>query len=141
MAFDDSPLASSFAASPAGRAFVTGGPLTPDQVVCTVTWPLLLDVEGVAEADLLAHTPERFTAHETVTGSAPVAVVTHKRAVCARFPAPSPPDAPIHHPPIHRPPLLAPLRATWTPRRCHAAGAPIPRRRGMLAAGQAPERT
>jgi rhamnose utilization protein RhaD (predicted bifunctional aldolase and dehydrogenase)/NAD(P)-dependent dehydrogenase (short-subunit alcohol dehydrogenase family) len=73
--FDDDPVAASFAASPAGRSFVAGGPLIPDQIVYTGSWPLLLDVEGVAPAALGAHAAERLAEHTAATGGAAVVAV------------------------------------------------------------------
>jgi rhamnose utilization protein RhaD (predicted bifunctional aldolase and dehydrogenase)/NAD(P)-dependent dehydrogenase (short-subunit alcohol dehydrogenase family) len=49
--FDPDPLAASFTATPAGRAVVTGGPLTPDQIVYAGSWPLLVDLPGTAGPD------------------------------------------------------------------------------------------
>jgi len=48
--FDPDPFAASFAATPGGRAYLAGGPLIPDQIVYTGSWPLILDIgEGSPE--------------------------------------------------------------------------------------------
>jgi rhamnulokinase len=74
--FDDSELAAGFAASAAGRAFVVDGPLTPDQIVYTGSWPLLFD--AVADLDPEAVLPALRTSLEArvaATGVAPIIVV------------------------------------------------------------------
>ena len=49
LAFDDDPVAASFTATDEGRAFVLGGPLTPDQIVYAGSNPLLLDLPADAD--------------------------------------------------------------------------------------------
>ena len=49
--FDGAPLAASFTATPAGRDFVQGGPLTPDQIVYAGSWPMLVEVPDGAGPD------------------------------------------------------------------------------------------
>jgi rhamnose utilization protein RhaD (predicted bifunctional aldolase and dehydrogenase)/NAD(P)-dependent dehydrogenase (short-subunit alcohol dehydrogenase family) len=71
--FDDSAPAA-FAATPAGRAFVEGGPLTPDQIVYAGSWPLLLDLDGVDPSAAGAVAAERIAAHTAESGAAPVIV-------------------------------------------------------------------
>jgi rhamnose utilization protein RhaD (predicted bifunctional aldolase and dehydrogenase)/NAD(P)-dependent dehydrogenase (short-subunit alcohol dehydrogenase family) len=74
--FDDSSLAASFTASPAGRGVVLGGPLTPDQIVYTGSWPLLLDVpDDVAADDVPPLLRERLAEHVAVHGTPPIVVV------------------------------------------------------------------
>ena len=74
--FDDAPLAASFTATPAGRGFVLGGPLTPDQIVYSGSWPLLLDVPGqVAPDDVPPLLRERLADHVAAHGTMPVVVV------------------------------------------------------------------
>ncbi len=74
--FDGAPLAASFTAGPAGRAFVLGGPLTPDQIVYAGSWPLLLDLpRDIDPDDLLPLLRERLAEHVTAHGTAPVIVV------------------------------------------------------------------
>ncbi len=74
--FDDTELATTFTATRAGQAVVLGGPLTPDQIVYTGSWPLLLDVPGDAAADdvpgLLG---ERLAAHVAARGGLPIIVI------------------------------------------------------------------
>lgn len=45
--FDPHPLAVSFAATPAGRAFMAGGPLIPDHIVYAGSWPMVLDLDDI----------------------------------------------------------------------------------------------
>jgi rhamnose utilization protein RhaD (predicted bifunctional aldolase and dehydrogenase)/NAD(P)-dependent dehydrogenase (short-subunit alcohol dehydrogenase family) len=74
--FDDVPLAASFTATPAGRGVVLGGPLTPDQIVYTGSWPLLLDVpEDVAPDDVPSLLRERLAEHVAEHGTPPIVVV------------------------------------------------------------------
>jgi rhamnose utilization protein RhaD (predicted bifunctional aldolase and dehydrogenase)/NAD(P)-dependent dehydrogenase (short-subunit alcohol dehydrogenase family) len=74
--FDDVPLAASFTATPAGRGVVMGGPLTPDQIVYTGSWPLLLDVpEDVAPDDVPSLLRERLAEHVAEHGTPPIVVV------------------------------------------------------------------
>ena len=72
--FDDSPGAA-FAATPAGRAFVEGGPLTPDQIVYAGSWPLLLDLDGVEASDAGSSAAASLAAHVEAHGEAPIIVV------------------------------------------------------------------
>jgi rhamnose utilization protein RhaD (predicted bifunctional aldolase and dehydrogenase)/NAD(P)-dependent dehydrogenase (short-subunit alcohol dehydrogenase family) len=70
--FDDAPLAASFTARPAGRAFVGGGPLTPDQIVYAGSWPLLLDVPDTIEPDDVPDLlREQLAEHTAAHGAAP----------------------------------------------------------------------
>jgi NAD(P)-dependent dehydrogenase (short-subunit alcohol dehydrogenase family)/rhamnose utilization protein RhaD (predicted bifunctional aldolase and dehydrogenase) len=71
--FDDAGAA--FPATPDGRAFVTGGPLTPDQIVYAGSFPLLLDLEGVAPDEAAALLGERLRAHAAAHQVAPIIVV------------------------------------------------------------------
>ncbi len=74
--FDESPPARSFTATPEGRAFVLGGPLTPDQIVYTGSWPLLLDIPAGLPADevsLLLR--DSLEAHVTDRGRLPIIAV------------------------------------------------------------------
>ncbi len=74
--FDEAPLAAAFTATPAGRAFVLGGPLTPDQIVYTGSWPLLLDVPAdVPAEDLPGLLDEGLRAHLAAHGALPIIVV------------------------------------------------------------------
>jgi rhamnose utilization protein RhaD (predicted bifunctional aldolase and dehydrogenase)/NAD(P)-dependent dehydrogenase (short-subunit alcohol dehydrogenase family) len=74
--FDDAPLAASFTATPAGRGFVLGGPLTPDQIVYTGSWPLLLDVpEEVDPDDVLPLLHQHLAEHVAAHGTTPIVVV------------------------------------------------------------------
>ena len=76
LAFDDDPVAASFTATDGGRAFVLGGPLTPDQIVYAGSNPLLLDLPADADpAALPALVRERVDAHLAATGAAPIIVV------------------------------------------------------------------
>ncbi len=74
--FDDAPLAGAFTATTAGRGAVLGGPLTPDQIVYTGSWPLLLDLPTeIAPADVASLLRERLVAHVASRGSLPIVVV------------------------------------------------------------------
>ena len=74
--FDDAPLAAAFTATPAGRGFVLGGPLTPDQIVYTGSWPLLLDVPGSVDPDaVLPLLRARLAEHVAAHGTRPIVVV------------------------------------------------------------------
>ncbi len=76
VAFDDSELAAAFTASPAGRAFVVNGPLTPDQIVYTGSWPLLLDLPPELDPDaVLPALRTRLDAHLEAKGALPIIVV------------------------------------------------------------------
>ena len=72
--FDDSPGAA-FAATAAGRAFVEGGPLTPDQIVYAGSWPLLLDFDGVEASGAGPLAAANLAAHVDAHGEAPIIVV------------------------------------------------------------------
>ena len=74
--FDGSGLASSFPITPAGRAFVLGGPLTPDQIVYAGSWPLLLDVPDTVPADdVPAMLRAALDTHRARTGGLPIIVL------------------------------------------------------------------
>ncbi|HEY5496032.1 MAG TPA: SDR family NAD(P)-dependent oxidoreductase, partial [Candidatus Limnocylindrales bacterium] len=74
--FDDAPLAATYTATPAGRGVVLGGPLTPDQIVYTGSWPLLLDVpEDVAPDDVPSLLRERLAEHVADHGTPVIVVV------------------------------------------------------------------
>ncbi len=82
--FDASPLAATFTAGRAGRDFVLGGPLTPDQIVYAGSRPLLLDlpdgIEPDAVPDLLR---ERLAHHVARHGAAPIIVVVPRLGLFA----------------------------------------------------------
>ena len=74
--FDASPLAATFTASPAGRSVVLGGPMTPDQIVYTGSWPLLFDVPPeIAPDDVGAQLGARLAAHAASHGALPIVVI------------------------------------------------------------------
>ena len=74
--FDGAPLAAAFTETPAGRGVVLGGPLTPDQIVYTGSWPLLLDLPPeIAPDDVVSLLRERLAAHVASRGSLPIVVV------------------------------------------------------------------
>jgi rhamnose utilization protein RhaD (predicted bifunctional aldolase and dehydrogenase)/NAD(P)-dependent dehydrogenase (short-subunit alcohol dehydrogenase family) len=82
--FDDAPLAASFTASPAGRDFVLGGPLTPDQIVYAGSWPLLLDLPDEIEPDDVPELlRERLADHAAAHGTAPIIVVVPRLGLFA----------------------------------------------------------
>ena len=74
--FDDAPLAATFTATPAGRAVVLGGPMTPDQIVYTGSWPLLIDVPAdIAPDDVPAAIREHLARHLAAHETAPIVAV------------------------------------------------------------------
>ena len=76
LAFDDDPVVASFTATDVGRAFVLGGPLTPDQIVYAGSNPLLLDLPAAADpGGLPALVRERMEAHLAAAGAVPIIVV------------------------------------------------------------------
>ncbi|HSW41459.1 MAG TPA: SDR family NAD(P)-dependent oxidoreductase [Patescibacteria group bacterium] len=82
--FDDSPLAASFTAGPAGRDFVRGGPLTPDQIVYAGSWPLLLDVaDEIDPHDVPDLLRERLAEHDATHGTMPIIVVVPRLGLFA----------------------------------------------------------
>jgi rhamnulokinase len=73
--FDSHPLGATFAGTAQGRAFMAGGPLIPDQIVYTGSWPLALDIDGVAAERLTGFTAARAAAFEAERGVAPIVTV------------------------------------------------------------------
>ncbi len=74
--FDNSPLAAAFTATPAGRGFVRGGPMTPDQIVYAGSWPMLVELpEGVSAADVPALLRTRLEEHVAAYGEPIIVVV------------------------------------------------------------------
>ncbi len=74
--FDEASRAAAFLATPAGRDFVRGGPLTPDQIVYTGSWPLLLEVpDDAPPADARQLLRQRLDAHVAAHGAAPIVIV------------------------------------------------------------------
>ena len=59
MGFDDDPLARALTGTPEGRAFVAGGPLTPDPIVDAGAWPLRPGADGPEPGALGAPAAER----------------------------------------------------------------------------------
>jgi rhamnose utilization protein RhaD (predicted bifunctional aldolase and dehydrogenase)/NAD(P)-dependent dehydrogenase (short-subunit alcohol dehydrogenase family) len=75
LVFDDTPAAAAFTASRPGRAFVAGGPLTPDQIVYTGSFPLLLDLAGVTAEDAPRTAIDALVAHRAAGQGDPVVIV------------------------------------------------------------------
>jgi rhamnose utilization protein RhaD (predicted bifunctional aldolase and dehydrogenase)/NAD(P)-dependent dehydrogenase (short-subunit alcohol dehydrogenase family) len=74
--FDDTPLAASLPATPAGRDFVHGGPMTPDQIVYAGSWPMLVDVPGgMGPEDVPALLRTRLDEHTAAHGAPIITVV------------------------------------------------------------------
>ena len=74
--FDGSPEALEIATTPAGHELVAGGPLTPDQIVYTGSWPLWLEPLVAGDRDsVLEQLRERLAAHVAATGSTPSVIV------------------------------------------------------------------
>ena len=72
---DSHPLAASFAATPAGRAFMAGGPLIPDQIVYTGSWPLVLDIGGEDPGHVRRLARDAAATFEARHGVAPIVAV------------------------------------------------------------------
>jgi NAD(P)-dependent dehydrogenase (short-subunit alcohol dehydrogenase family) len=82
--FDDTPLAATFTATRAGRDFVRGGPLTPDQIVYAGSWPLLLELEESIDPDAVPDLLRaRLAEHAAAHGSAPIIVVVPRLGLFA----------------------------------------------------------
>lgn len=73
--FDPHPLASSFAASPTGRAFLAGGPLIPDQIVYAGSWPLVVEAEAADAEGARERVVAGLAAFEARHGVAPIITV------------------------------------------------------------------
>lgn len=73
--FDPHPLAAAFAGTPAGRAFMAGGPLIPDQIVYAGSWPLVVDIDGVPPEELSALAARRAAEFEAERGVSPIVAV------------------------------------------------------------------
>jgi rhamnulokinase len=74
--FDGTPHAAAFTASPAGRGVVLGGPLTPDQIVYTGSWPLLVDApEDVAPDIVPSLLRDRLAEYVVAHATPPIIVV------------------------------------------------------------------
>jgi rhamnose utilization protein RhaD (predicted bifunctional aldolase and dehydrogenase)/NAD(P)-dependent dehydrogenase (short-subunit alcohol dehydrogenase family) len=82
--FDDTPLAASFTATAPGREVVLGGPLTPDQIVYSGSWPMLLDVpDAAAPDDVLPLLRERLAQHLAAHAARPAIVVVPRLGLFA----------------------------------------------------------
>ena len=81
--FDASPLAAQFAGTADGRAFVLGGPMTPDQIVYAGSWPLLLDIEAGANMDEVVTRLQTRLAEHLEQHGAPIIVVVPGLALFA----------------------------------------------------------
>jgi rhamnose utilization protein RhaD (predicted bifunctional aldolase and dehydrogenase) len=74
--FDDSPAALEIASTVAGHELVDGGPLTPDQIVYTGSWPLWIEPTWLDDAEAVERTLRScLHAHVAKTGAAPSVVV------------------------------------------------------------------
>ena len=77
---DTSPMARQLGAAAEGRAFVLGGPLTPDQIVYAGSWPLLVaappsDLDAGPAGHLADTLRTRLAEHATTTRQPPSIVV------------------------------------------------------------------
>lgn len=82
--FDDTPLAASFTATAPGREVVMGGPLTPDQIVYSGSWPMLLDAaDVVAPDDVLPLLRGRLAEHLAAHTARPAIVVVPRLGLFA----------------------------------------------------------
>lgn len=75
VAFDDAAPVAAFLASEAGRRFVAGGPLTPDQIVYAGSFPLVLDVIDLDPDAMGLAALRAIEAHVAAHGAEPVVVV------------------------------------------------------------------
>ncbi len=76
LVFDDDPIAAAFTATQDGRAFVLGGPLTPDQIVYAGSRSLLLDVSAAMDTEqITALVRDRVQAVSSDTGARPIIAV------------------------------------------------------------------
>ncbi len=75
LVFDDTPEAAGLTATQPGRAFVVGGPLTPDQIVYAGSFPLVLEAHEASPEDLPALAGERLRTHLEAGHPAPIVVV------------------------------------------------------------------
>ena len=76
VAFDDSPLALSLAGSALGREFALGGPLTPDQIVYTGSFPLVVDLpRGAAPDQMVDGLRSAIASRGSSEAGAPVVVI------------------------------------------------------------------
>jgi rhamnose utilization protein RhaD (predicted bifunctional aldolase and dehydrogenase)/NAD(P)-dependent dehydrogenase (short-subunit alcohol dehydrogenase family) len=74
--FDSSERAARYPATPSGRAFVEGGPMTPDQIVYAGSWPLVVDPPAEASPDaVLPAVRQRLDALLAERGTAPIITV------------------------------------------------------------------
>jgi rhamnose utilization protein RhaD (predicted bifunctional aldolase and dehydrogenase) len=75
--FDDSPAAQEIASAAAGRELVASGPLTPDQIVYTGSWPLWIEPSGLEDPQAIGRIlRDSLEQHVAKTGGIPsVAVV------------------------------------------------------------------
>ena len=74
-----------FTAGPAGRDFVLGGPLTPDQIVYAGSWPLLLDLPDDDRRRTTCPTccASAWREHVAAHGAAPIIVVVPRLGLFA----------------------------------------------------------
>lgn len=73
--YDDDPLAVDWAGTPAGRAFMAGGPLIPDQIVYAGSWPMVLDLDGVGGERLVPLVEAALHRFAKRRGTAPIVTV------------------------------------------------------------------
>jgi rhamnose utilization protein RhaD (predicted bifunctional aldolase and dehydrogenase) len=74
--FDDSPAAFEIASTEAGHELVDGGPLTPDQIVYTGSWPLWFEPTRIDDAEAVERAlRDRLDVHVAKTGATPSVVV------------------------------------------------------------------
>ena len=94
--FDPHPLAARFAGTPGGRAFIAGGPLIPDQIVYTGSWPLVVDIDGVPVAELAALVQSRREAFAAQRGATPIVTVVPALGLFAAGATPAQADTARH---------------------------------------------
>ncbi len=73
--FDPDPLAAWYCATRAGRAFLGGGPLIPDQIVYAGSWPLVVDIKGVDPAEVTSQVRDAAATFSSEHGVAAIVTV------------------------------------------------------------------
>ena len=72
---DGGGVAADFTATPQGRAFVLGGPLTPDQIVYAGSFPMLLDLAEAGPDDVAALVADGLAGRRAAGHPAPIVTV------------------------------------------------------------------
>jgi rhamnulokinase len=73
--FDADPVAATWCGTGDGRAFMAGGPLIPDQIVYTGSWPAVADAAGLSPAEAAARVSEAIAQFTARRGVAPIIAI------------------------------------------------------------------